>query len=176
MLVFLFLLARTMRDAWSRVADQSVCYQTSKVMNYVSHKYAAPYFAFFVGVWIYLRHYLNLRILWAVLTEFSAVGPYELNWETQQYKCWISQVITFVLLASIQALNLFWLFLILRIAYRYAVKNIAKDDRSDDEEDEEEEQVQPPTEESKTPEVLVNGQPIDENQEGQRNLRPRKKN
>lgn len=54
---------------------------------------------------------MNLRLLYAVLTDFQTVGPFEVNWETQQYKCRLSQVITFSLLACIQALNLFWFFL-----------------------------------------------------------------
>jgi len=87
-------------------------------------------------VWIYLRHYLNLRILVSLFTEFKTVGPYELNWETQQYKCTLSFVITLALLSSLQALNLFWLFFILRIAYRFVVHNVAKDDRSEAEESE----------------------------------------
>jgi acyl-CoA-dependent ceramide synthase len=95
-------------------------------------------------VWIYLRHYLNLRILLSLFTEFKTVGPYELNWETQQYKCTLSFVITLALLSSLQALNLFWLFFILRIAYRFAVHNVAKDDRSDAEESELDEVVTPP--------------------------------
>jgi very-long-chain ceramide synthase len=82
-------------------------------------------------VWIYLRHYLNLRIIFSLFTEFKTVGPYEINWETGQYKCTLSFVITLALLSSLQALNLFWLFFILRIAYRFAVHNVAKDDRSD---------------------------------------------
>ena len=86
-------------------------------------------------MWTYLRHYLNLRILWATLTEFRTVGPFELNWKTQQYKCWISQYITFGLLASLQAVNLFWLFLILRILKNYLFKVGLADDRSDDEGD-----------------------------------------
>lgn len=89
--------------------------------------------------WVYLRHYLNLRILISLFTEFKTVGPYELNWETQQYKCTLSFVITLSLLSSLQALNLFWLFFILRIAYRFAVHNVAKDDRSDVDESELEE-------------------------------------
>lgn len=99
-----------------------------------------PYFALFAAVWIYFRHYINLQILWSILTEFRTVGPYELNWETQQYKCLLSQVITFSLLAALQALNLFWLYCILRIAHRLAVHNIAQDDRSeaDDDDDDDE--------------------------------------
>jgi acyl-CoA-dependent ceramide synthase len=80
-----------------------------------------------------MRHYLNLRILWAVLTEFATVGPYQLDWETQQYKCWISQVVTFVLLAALQALNLFWLFFVLRILWKYVVTSATNDETSDNE-------------------------------------------
>jgi acyl-CoA-dependent ceramide synthase len=90
-------------------------------------------------VWIYLRHYLNLRIILSLFTEFKTVGPYELNWETQQYKCLLSNIITFGLLAALQALNLFWLFFLLRSAYRFVVHRIAKDDRSEAEESELEE-------------------------------------
>ena len=87
-----------------------------------------------------MRHYLNLKIIWAVLTTFRTIGPFELNWETQQYKCWISQYITAALLSALQAINLFWLFLILRIAKNYVFSSVRKDERSDDEDEEEEEE------------------------------------
>ncbi|KAF2084642.1 acyl-CoA-dependent ceramide synthase, partial [Saccharata proteae CBS 121410] len=107
---------------------------TSKVLNYLDFPFVGVYFGLFIGVWTYLRHYINLRILWSMIDgTFSSIGPFELNWETQQYKCWISQYITFALLASLQALNLFWFFLILRIAYRFLRTKEAKDERSDDE-------------------------------------------
>nr|UWK20511.1 longevity assurance factor/sphinganine N acyl transferase subunit 1 [Trichoderma albolutescens] len=109
---------------------------SSKALNYIDHPIVAPYFATFVAVWIYMRHYINLRIIWSLFTEFRTVGPFELNWETQQYKCWISQYITSALLASLQALNLFWLFYILRIAFRFIRDKEATDDRSEDEDDE----------------------------------------
>jgi acyl-CoA-dependent ceramide synthase len=86
--------------------------------------------------WIYLRHYLNLRILWSEFNEFKTVGPYELNWVTEQYKCWISHYISTALLASLQALNLFWLFFIFRIAYRFIFLNALDDDRSDNDDHE----------------------------------------
>src|SRR4051794_20007110 len=89
-------------------------------------------------VWGYLRHYINLRILWSILTQFSTIGPFELNWETQQYKCWISQIITFALLAALQAVNIFWSFLICRVAYRIVAMNIKEDERSEYEESEDE--------------------------------------
>ncbi|KAI5205274.1 acyl-CoA-dependent ceramide synthase [Aureobasidium subglaciale] len=111
---------------------------TSKVLNYLNSPITGPYFGLFIAVWFYLRHYLNFYILWATLTTFRTIGPYELNWETQQYKCWISQIITFSLLFALQAVNMFWFILILRIAWRFVRSSVAKDERSEDEEEEEE--------------------------------------
>ncbi|KAH3671083.1 hypothetical protein OGAPHI_000794 [Ogataea philodendri] len=105
----------------------------SKSLNYLDSPYIGPFFFMFVGTWIYLRHWLNIRILWSVLTEFRTVGPYTLNFATQQYKCWISQPIVFVLIFALQLVNLYWLFLILRIAYRYVFLNVAEDERSESE-------------------------------------------
>ena len=111
--------------------------KTSKSLSYVQSPYTAPYFAFFMSTWLYLRHYLNLRILLSILTTFTTIGPYELNWETQQYKCWISQYITFSLLALLQCFNLFWLYFVLRIAVTVLWKGEegARDVRSDDEDE-----------------------------------------
>ncbi|KAI0013657.1 TLC domain-containing protein [Xylariaceae sp. FL0662B] len=112
---------------------------TSKTLNYVDSVIVGPYFFFFMCAWVYLRHYLNLRIIFSLFTEFKTVGPYGVNWETEQYKCDLSFYITLGLLASLQALNLFWLFFIVRIAYRFVVYNTADDDRSEAEESEIEE-------------------------------------
>lgn len=109
----------------------------SKTLNYLDSPISGPFFVGFVFIWIYLRHYINLRILWSILTEFRTVGEWELNWDTQQYKCWISQPIVFTLLFALQILNAYWLFLIIRILYRYALGGVAEDDRSDDEDEEE---------------------------------------
>lgn len=125
---------------------------TSKVLNYLDHFLIGPYFFTFVCVWIYLRHYINIKIIISLLTEFRTVGPFELNWETQQYKCSLSQYITTALLTSLQALNLFWLFYILRIAYRFVRDSNATDDRSDDEEEETTSKKQP------VPVLKINGQ------------------
>ncbi|KAI9671351.1 MAG: hypothetical protein M1831_004260 [Alyxoria varia] len=104
--------------------------QTSKLLNYLSSPLVGPYFTLFIFIWAYLRHYLNLRILYATLTTFRTVGPFELNWVTQQYKCRLSQYITFGLLASLQSVNLFWFFLILRIAKNYVFHEHLDDERS----------------------------------------------
>lgn len=138
-------------------------------MNYVDCPIIAPFFFIFMCVWAYLRHYINLKILWSILTEFATVGDFTLNWETQQYKCWISQYITFALLAALQAVNLFWWYYICRIAYRLVFLNIAEDERSDNEEsgDEIEAEEQKVQEEERkaakarangTPKLLVNGE------------------
>jgi very-long-chain ceramide synthase len=92
---------------------------------------------------------VNLRILYSLFpytlpffsfpaNEFATVGSFTLDWDTQQYKCWISQAITFFLLAALQAVNIFWFFLICRILARYVFKGVQKDERSDDEEEDEE--------------------------------------
>jgi very-long-chain ceramide synthase len=89
-----------------------------------------------------MRHYINLKILYSIVTSYSQIGPFELNWVTQQYKCRLSQYITFALLASLQAINLFWFFLILRIGWNTLINDTPKDERSDDEAtDAEEEEV-----------------------------------
>ncbi|KAJ5811009.1 TRAM1-like protein [Penicillium robsamsonii] len=106
----------------------------SKSLHYIAPDIMIPFYATSIGAWIYLRHVLNLRILYSLLTEFRTVGPYELNWETQQYKCWISNVITFGLLAVLQALNLFWLYCLLRSAFKFLATGEKKDDRSETDE------------------------------------------
>jgi very-long-chain ceramide synthase len=122
------------------VADKNP--QVAKSMNYVEHPLGMPAFVLCIIVWTYMRHYLNLKVLWSIITEFSTVGPYELNWETEQYKCWISQAITFGLLAALQSLNLFWLYCLFRVSYRFVFLNIAKDDRSETEPDSELEETE----------------------------------
>ena len=87
-----------------------------------------------MAVWIYTRHYLNIKILWAVVSpwgDFSTLPPTAIDWEQEHFKNWFSQCITGSLLAALQGLNLFWLFYILRIAYRFLRDSEAVDDRSE---------------------------------------------
>ena len=117
--------------------------QTSKTLNYIDSPITMYYFTGFVFIWIYLRHYLNLVMISAVILPsgtFQNVGPFILDWAGQQYKCWLSQYITFGLLATLQSINLFWLYFILRIGWNAVFTSVQKDVRSDDEEDEEEEE------------------------------------
>jgi very-long-chain ceramide synthase len=57
-----------------------------------------------------------------------------MDWENGQFKCPLAFWITLSLLSSLQSLNLFWLFFILRIAYRFLIHKTATDDRSEAEE------------------------------------------
>jgi len=201
--------------------------QTSKILNYIDSILVIPYFCFFLSVWVYLRHYINIRILLSLLplpspfpdhiaavinnyltitadrlatilapavesaakvapqatstiinaitsikviqftrdspAQFASIGPYQLNWETQQYKCWISQYITFGLLAALQAVNLFWLFLILRILWRVVTSmgEETRDERSEydsDEEEEHREELERLRKDQSVPSVMVNGE------------------
>src|SRR5579862_2456818 len=112
-----------------------------KILNYLDppDPVVPISFSMFTAAWIYTRHYLGLIILKSVATEFRTVGLWVLDWDKQWYKCWISQYVTFGLLAIIQLLDLYWLFLILRIAVRIMTGGEQKDDREDDDEDEEDE-------------------------------------
>ncbi|KAI0845906.1 longevity assurance proteins LAG1/LAC1 [Daldinia vernicosa] len=105
----------------------------SKSLNYINSPYQGHSFGLCIIIWTYLRHYINLRIIYSLFNEYGTIGPYELDWETEQYKSPLSNIVTFVLLASLQALNLFWLYCLLRNAYRFVFLGIAKDDRSEDE-------------------------------------------
>lgn len=109
---------------------------TSKTLNYLDHPLIGPYFGFFIFVWIYMRHYLNLKIIYSLFTEFRTVGPWLLDWDAGFYKSFLAQSIATGLLGSIQALNLFWLYFIIRIAKRFVMQKEAVDERSEGEEDE----------------------------------------
>lgn len=107
----------------------------SKTLNYIDSPIEIPFFLIFMFVWIYTRHWLNLKILWSVLTEYLTVGPSILDFKAQQYKCWISQPMVFTLILALQLVNAYWLFLICRILVRFVFYNIKKDERSDSESD-----------------------------------------
>jgi very-long-chain ceramide synthase len=109
-----------------------------------AHKFVAPLAASFTTLFPETATLLASAVSKLSFTrpsQFASFGPYELNWDTQQYKCWISQWITFWLLAALQAVNCFWLFLIIRILWRVVrtVGQEMEDERSEYDSDEEEE-------------------------------------
>ncbi|KAI1169992.1 TLC domain-containing protein [Nemania sp. FL0916] len=107
-----------------------------KALNYIDNPLQGPCYALCIAFWVYLRHYVNLKILLSILTEYHIIGPYVLDWDAGLYKCGIARVITFSLLAALQALNLFWLYCLLRNGYRFVVLGVAKDDREEEEDKE----------------------------------------
>ncbi len=68
--------------------------------------------------------------------EFKTVEPYILDWETEQYKCELSHWISTILLGGLQALNLYWGFLILRVVGRFGIRGELADERSEVEDEE----------------------------------------
>lgn len=99
--------------------------------------------------------------------EFKTVGPYaptwaDVDWDNQQYKGFTAHWIGLPMLVSLQLVNLFWFFLILRILYRILFKGIVKDERSEYEDDEVEEEAKV---NGKTngvmPQLVINGKPIE---------------
>lgn len=107
----------------------------SMTLNYLN-SLLVPFALFtFAATWIYLRHIINIKILWSILTEFPTEGSYVLNLATQQYKCWMTLITVFVPLLALQLVNIYWLFLILRLLHRYIWRGVQRDDRSDTEYD-----------------------------------------
>ncbi|ODN78918.1 hypothetical protein L202_04442 [Cryptococcus amylolentus CBS 6039] len=121
-------------------------FSLAKCVNYVSDFWSIPFLVWFTISWTYLRHYLNLLILYNLPTHYDLIpvaarlklDPFNDSYlDSYGYMKWL----IFIPIALLQALNLFWYFLILRILVR-AVWNWGedvKDDRSEDEDEEEEE-------------------------------------
>jgi len=93
----------------------------SKVLNYLQLTMGVPTFAIFVVVWSYFRHYLNLRIIESVWSEFSLIPDTSKQWKTADgvWMVWWMQYQVLVPIILLQLVNLFWYFLIWRILLRY---------------------------------------------------------
>ncbi|KAJ7334016.1 TLC domain-containing protein [Mycena albidolilacea] len=110
----------------------------SKMLNYLKLERAKVVsFAVFVVGWTYFRHYISICILWSLQYEFHLVpqeaqifaprlGLYMAPWIRDQM---------FYALSLLQALNLFWYYLILRILVRTILSSETEDNRSDDEDE-----------------------------------------
>lgn len=107
----------------------------SKLLNYMKMERAKfASFVVFIGFWTYFRHYLNIVILWSVWTEFDLIPEVSRVWAPSQgaWLVWWMKYQIFAPLLFLQILNLFWYYLIWRIAIRSVTSNLT-DDRSDDE-------------------------------------------
>ncbi|KAA1466431.1 longevity assurance proteins LAG1/LAC1 [Dentipellis sp. KUC8613] len=111
----------------------------SKLINYIQwNRLKIVTFVFFLGIWTYFRHYLNLVMLWSVYKEFDLIPDSARHfWPLEGvWMVWWMKWQIFFPIFLLQLLNLFWYFFILRIGYR-ALQDTATvtDDRSDDEDD-----------------------------------------
>ncbi|KAJ7435278.1 longevity assurance proteins LAG1/LAC1 [Mycena latifolia] len=110
----------------------------SKLLNYIQWNHTNHFvFAAFVAAWTYFRHYLNLAILWSIWFDLDALLPDEAR---------IPPLVrrgAFVALCLLQALNLFWYYLILKIVVKVVRTAKAEDVRSDDEDEDDVRQEQP---------------------------------
>ncbi|KAI0335437.1 longevity assurance proteins LAG1/LAC1 [Cubamyces sp. BRFM 1775] len=110
----------------------------SKLLNYIQwNRTKTAVFAVFLCVWSYFRHWLNWVILYSVWFEFDLMPETSKRWEPKDgvWMVWWMKYQVFAPLVLLQALNLFWYFLIWRIAWRAIGDIKATDDRSDDEDD-----------------------------------------
>ncbi|PRP88849.1 glycylpeptide N-tetradecanoyltransferase 2 [Planoprotostelium fungivorum] len=112
----------------------------AKLLNYgpKTKKASEPAFVFFILVWCYTRHYqFGWLVMGSTWTEYYPVlltkGGIDASqgWFAAPWIFWVM----FSLMAILQALCIFWLFLILRIMVVFLLKggDKASDDREDDE-------------------------------------------
>jgi acyl-CoA-dependent ceramide synthase len=111
----------------------------AKAFNYLKMETVASIvFATFVGVWTYLRHYLNLLILWSIISQWDLLPEWTKVWSPEQ-GVWLADWMRWQMFGPIlvlQAVNIYWYFLIWRVLLRALFGTRAlEDDRSDDEGD-----------------------------------------
>ncbi|KAI0081742.1 longevity assurance proteins LAG1 LAC1 [Panus rudis PR-1116 ss-1] len=117
----------------------------TKMLNYIQYdKTKIASFMVLVGTWTYFRHYLNLRILYSVWTEFDLMPETSKRWSPSDgvWMVWWMKYQVFTPILLLQFLNLFWYYLILRILVRAVTDIKATDVRSDDEDDDEPDAVE----------------------------------
>ncbi|KAH9853501.1 TLC domain-containing protein [Lenzites betulinus] len=108
----------------------------SKLLNYIQWDNAKlVVFTVFLFVWSYFRHWLNWVMLYSVWNEFDLMPEVAKQWSPKDgvWLTWWMKYQIFVPVLLLQFLNLFWYFLILRIAWRAVTGVNVTDERSDDE-------------------------------------------
>ncbi|KAI0092015.1 longevity assurance proteins LAG1 LAC1 [Irpex rosettiformis] len=118
----------------------------SKILNYLQLERAKVVsFAIFIPIWTYFRHYLNIVMLWSVWTQFDLMPETSKRWSPEDgvWMIWWMKYQIFAPIFLLHLLNLFWYYLIIRIAHRAIVDAKGTTDiRSDDEDDDDENQVE----------------------------------
>jgi len=112
----------------------------AKCFNYLQmEKTKTVAFGWFTIVWTYLRHYLNIIILWSIWTEFDLIPKHTRKWSPKD-GVWLVPSMKYHIFAPmflLQLLCVFWYVLIWRILLRAIFSSTLDDERSDDEGDEE---------------------------------------
>jgi len=110
----------------------------AKLCNYLGWETAAAVaFSTFVCVWTYLRHYLNIRIIISVWTQFKTMPESAKRFVPSDgvWMVWWMKYQIIVPIILLQLVNIFWYFLILRVARRAVFGSKLEDERSDDEDE-----------------------------------------
>ncbi|KII90806.1 hypothetical protein PLICRDRAFT_90560 [Plicaturopsis crispa FD-325 SS-3] len=110
----------------------------SKILNYIKWERAKVVsFAIFVVVWTYFRHWLNLKILWSVWTEYHLMPAASMQWSPPDgvWLVWWMRHQMFFWIGCLQVLNLIWYKDIMRILVRSIMTAETTDERSDDEDE-----------------------------------------
>ncbi|SGZ31372.1 BQ5605_C044g12160 [Microbotryum silenes-dioicae] len=126
-----------------------ICLALSKCLNYLNlQRTSECSFVLFLCVWNYMRHYLNIRILFSVWNEFDLIPHEYRSWtaaadhpngwwllygrQTLVLPPWLKYQI-FAPIMALQLVNTFWSFLIWRILWRMIAGIPAVDIREDGE-------------------------------------------
>lgn len=108
----------------------------SKLCNYLNlERTKIVTFAVFAVIWTYFRHWLNIVILYSVWFHFDLMPETSKFWSPPDgiWMVWWMRYQIFVPILLLHFLNMFWYYLIIRIAVRAIRGAGATDDRSDDE-------------------------------------------
>jgi acyl-CoA-dependent ceramide synthase len=113
------------------VAD--IILSTAKCFKYAKfQKTCDAMFVLFLGVWLYSRHYMYYRIVESIWKDLPMLK--EMRWDPANgyFISYRTKYFFLVLFGILQVLLLFWLYLIIRVAYRVVAGVGAADNRSDD--------------------------------------------
>lgn len=118
--------------------SQPIYLQFGKCISYagINSTIAIPYFALFVGLWIYFRHYVGGITFWTLLTKYKPAITRAYGWENEPWKATILHGMVVGLFGALQLMNIHWLYLIMRIALKAASGEMPQDERETEETEE----------------------------------------
>lgn len=123
------------KKTYQKLRSQFIYLQFGKCISYadVNSTISTPYFAFFVGSWIYFRHYVGGITFWTLLTRYKSAITRAYAWENQPWKATSLHGVVVGLFGALQLMNIYWLYLIMRIAVKVASGETPQDERETEE-------------------------------------------